>query len=167
MFVRRHVGVTTGDLAAYMSLDPGYQRTTIKTAGFPSQGLGAFNFATGCGTEHEPDLVTEICTQQIGWTGLMNSFRITFSSGYYITCWAGVCAANSQIGAPDFANVFMNTMFKAGYYDPYQTQAAWGGCIQIKAATSERVTAVRLGDYTNGQSEWTSNKGKLMIGSFI
>jgi hypothetical protein len=124
--------------------------------------LGAFNFATGCGTVHEPDLVNEICTLQIGTTGLMNGFRITFSSGYFITCWAGVCAANSQNDAPAFANVFVNYLFKYGY-DLNQVQAAWGSCIEIKAATSERVTAVRLGDYTNGQSEGTSNAGELMI----
>lgn len=96
---------------------------------------------------------------QIGWTGLVNGFRITFSSGYFVTCWSGVCTANSENGAPAFTSVFLNEYLRWGS-DPYQVQAAWGSCIEIKSATSERVTAVRLGDYTNGQSEWSSNAGK-------
>ena len=84
----------------------------------------------------------------------MTGFRITFSSGYFITCWAGVCAANSQNDAPAFRDVFAD--------DTTSYQGAWGSCLEIKTAMSERVTAVRVGDYTNGQSDGTSNTGELI-----
>ena len=130
--------VTTGGMNEYNALDPGYQRVTVKSAGFPSQGLGNFNFATGCGSTNQPDLVTQLCFRQSNMASFMDAFRITFQSGYYVSC------VNHDLG--DGKILWSDSL--AGYCVPNSATFELGDCISINSASSERIVAARFGDYS-------------------
>jgi len=139
--------VTTGGMDGYNALDPGYQRVTFKTAGFPSEGLGTFNFATGCGSTNQPDLVTQLCFRQTGSGAFMDAFRITFQSGYYLSC------VNNQIGRnylwSDLAGNCVPNSETPSFTDyPGVDYPEWGNCININSFTSERIVSARFGDYS-------------------